>query len=100
HSRGSGDWSSDVCSSDLKGLFLCRLAAGAIGRMVVPGPLSPRAGNVGFAHRLWDYWLAPVASRDRDGLCIGPALAAGHFVRLLRSEERRVGKWGRVRWSP
>src|SRR6478609_11336677 len=60
HTREASDWSSDVCSSDLKG-------HGA-GREVLMGPSS-----------------------ERDG---------GGFGIAQRSEERRVGKECRSRWSP
>src|SRR5437764_6995778 len=61
HTRYIGDWSSDVCSSDLRGR---------------DGPQRIR--------------------RDGDVLAVEPAQAAGG----ARSEERRVGKECRSRWSP
>src|SRR5438132_9125604 len=79
HTRSLCDWSSDVCSSDL----LC---------------VSPK--DLENADR------APVAQLDR-------ALLSGNSVTLIllaviigkyrlesRSEERRVGKECRYRWSP
>src|SRR5438045_5941168 len=71
HTRCLSDWSSDVCSSDL----------GAVGEQV----LSRRSGF-------------PAAA--------SPASLIGHDLVLLprpnpaRSEERRVGKECRSRWSP
>src|SRR6204780_2706604 len=64
HPRSFGDWSSDVCSSDLEG-----------------GKPLPRV-HLGLPRR-----------RPR-----GPLLPAALLSR--RSEERRVGKEGRSRWSP
>src|SRR4051794_41507113 len=63
HTRWTGDWSSDVCSSDL-------------GQQDTPDRLL-------FAEKLYG------RARELDAL-----LAA------FRSEERRVGKECRSRWSP
>src|SRR5207237_2081172 len=70
HTRFKCDWSSDVCSSDLAGPFARQSGA--------KGPASANhVSNVKpeivrrYANMLW-----------------------------LRSEERRVGKEGRSRWSP
>src|SRR5438876_3326186 len=71
HTRWTGDWSSDVCSSDLekRGEGAQRFAAGA---------------RVGVA------WLYRT-----DGTCEYCRSGAEN-----RSEERRVGKECRSRWSP
>src|SRR5438876_8577496 len=71
HTRWTGDWSSDVCSSDLS-----------------YGPFTNEE-LVGDA-------LAPV----RDKIVI--ATKFGHDLDPVtgRSEERRVGKECRSRWSP
>src|SRR5256885_15298756 len=73
HTRLQGDWSSDVCSSDLdvgqgRAESRPRLAA------LLVGLLAARI-------RLSDHSDAPLPRR-------------------ARSEERRVGKEGRSRWSP
>src|SRR5690242_21942053 len=73
HTRLTCDWSSDVCSSDLHGM----------------GAAGVRHGGV-------------------EGLGVGvglyaPAIEHGGEVRTAaepRSEERRVGKECRSRWSP
>src|SRR5256885_6540811 len=86
HTRLQGDWSSDVCSSDLplavETREACLEAVEAEIRLEVAlldeledGAAQPRA-------------LAPVAERPDERL------------RPERSEERRVGKEGRSRWSP
>src|SRR5688500_20019826 len=64
HTRLQGDWSSDVCSSDLA--IRC----------------SGRRADCGLGT-----WIR----REQAGLCAAC---------LLRSEERRVGKECRSRWSP
>src|SRR5689334_24678123 len=85
HTRWNCDWSSDVCSSDL-------FVYDALGAIALPGitlfvallftPLVPVMGNV--------------HSRARWAL---PVLALLFFAIHARSEERRVGKEGRSRWS-
>src|SRR5262249_58318647 len=81
HTRLVSDWSSDVCSSDLfemKGdsiypdaTFTLRLAFGAVKGYEVDGKDIPPYTTMG-----------------------------GAFAHARRSEERRVGKEGRARWSP
>src|SRR2546426_9326358 len=83
HTRLQGDWSSDVCSSDLSD------ALGAEGQ----GDLSPQSGRrVGGAESLLHH-ASGFAVRDRR-------LLTAHAPREVRSEERRVGKECRSRWSP
>src|SRR2546426_7087774 len=76
HTRLQGDWSSDVCSSDLA-------AARLSGTTAVPSGLEP---------------VRCAVSSDP------PHVASPRRRRFLggirRSEERRVGKECRSRWSP
>src|SRR5258708_19581753 len=72
--RGSGDWSSDVCSSDLK--FLLQ------GREIISDYGSARFLNV--EQKFGGRYLPENKS----------------FAKQTRSEERRVGKEGRFRGSP
>src|SRR2546422_168042 len=74
HTRCSRDWSSDVCSSDL-----------VLKRLLGPAP-TPRS--------VW--------ARSPGRLLTALLLNAGLLIVLLviRSEERRVGKECRSRWSP
>src|SRR5256885_13025523 len=67
HTRLQGDWSSDVCSSDLS--------------------FEPKAS---IAH---GHLTASSAGSANDP-------AGGAMPSRSRSEERRVGKEGRSRWSP
>src|SRR5205807_5211483 len=72
HTRLQGDWSSDVCSSDLVQVFYVRR-----GRVV---------GRKGF-----------VVDKVED---VTPAGLVSHVLEGLRSEERRVGKECRARgWA-
>src|SRR3712207_7854752 len=78
HTRYWRDWSSDVCSSDLRGEMF----------------VTVRGLNVlGHHMNLALYLLAPFY---RIGA--GPEFLA--FAQIARSEERRVGKECRSRWSP
>src|SRR2546430_6786662 len=83
HTRFDCDWSSDVCSSDLRGLAVTDAgsAAGAIEREVMQyDVVIVGAGPAGLACAIRLKQLKPAAS--------------------VRSEERRVGKECRSRWSP
>src|SRR5256884_3733557 len=85
HTRCSRDWSSDVCSSDL----------------AVPGaePLTRQGWNT-------DHWETPwEVVRDLEAefgrFYLDPcATAENRKAECWRSEERRVGKECRSRWSP
>src|SRR5690606_41202861 len=94
HTRFSRDWSSDVCSSDLKNragidISTCfRLADDLRGS----GPIGPGIGYI-----------------QTVGGCIAKiryVVSCKKLVIILpvegdiRSEERRVGKEGRSRWWP
>src|SRR3712207_8120410 len=88
HTRYWRDWSSDVCSSDLPGSALARRQ-----------PDWVMAAELVETSRLWGRTAARI-----DPAWIEPL--AGHLVRRMyddpywRSEERRVGKECRSRWSP
>src|SRR2546430_5990395 len=84
HTRFDCDWSSDVCSSDLSTKYVqapskdCHTSYACSGFTVLAhGFLVATVGS----------FLSQVQSRDK-------------FGDLLRSEERRVGKECRSRWSP
>src|SRR2546422_3216391 len=86
HTRCSRDWSSDVCSSDLDLLRLQREGNVVIDREVRVERIT-----------LEDHGNAPLARREViDDIAANEDLAG----RGLRSEERRVGKECRSRWSP
>src|SRR3712207_7207325 len=81
HTRYWRDWSSDVCSSDLQP----RLG------VAQPGTLPrPRVGLL--------LALGPVLGGPSR--CRRECFALPHVRALDRSEERRVGKECRSRWSP
>src|SRR3712207_7341498 len=84
HTRYWRDWSSDVCSSDLW-MFRLRFA---------PLNMTTQTGNVS-PHRGYSQPLVPIGWR--------PSLVTtGTYLCRIRSrsEERRVGKECRSRWSP
>src|SRR5256885_12985331 len=84
HTRLQGDWSSDVCSSDLP-LRHRRTPRGEADRKVME--VLDLVG-------LSDYAQRPVVSLS------GGQMQRVALARSLRSEERRVGKECRSRWSP
>src|SRR5690348_17607792 len=83
HTRWTGDWSSDVCSSDL----LAGLARDA-DRDAVAGR-RPAVGN----------GPVPVEKCEVAVVAALAGVAVGQLLEV-RSEERRVGKECRSRWSP
>src|SRR5256885_4286936 len=85
HTRLQGDWSSDVCSSDLDEQFAIysEVARGAKGR-----PVIIRTFDIGGDKKV------PYLDLPREE---NPFLG---YRGVRRSEERRVGKECRSRWSP
>src|SRR5256886_6944404 len=85
HTRFDCDWSSDVCSSDL--------ACDPSGSAYVT---SVRA--IELQRERWSYRRRPSSRSSSQS----PAKASWRMRsrRQLRSEERRVGKECRSRWSP
>src|SRR3712207_7142085 len=83
HTRYWRDWSSDVCSSDLSRWSRCPYE-----RCALLCPSSSRPRDIEGSRRPCQYGACwGVSSVDHDEVC-------------ERSEERRVGKECRSRWSP
>src|SRR3712207_7970630 len=85
HTRYWRDWSSDVCSSDLT-FREVRLAAETVAREV-----ENRAPDLATS-RWW--------KEERQGVFVDFNQNAKDRTTASRSEERRVGKECRSRWSP
>src|SRR3712207_8595265 len=86
HTRYWRDWSSDVCSSDLP------VEGGLRALAAVPNNLPSAVSS--FVGRIRERaQLAELLSTHRLLTVTGPGGCG-------RSEERRVGKEGRSRWSP
>src|SRR5256885_8252515 len=83
HTRLQGDWSSDVCSSDLAA------REGVVHRQVVVAMRTNQRTAIG--------QLDGAVDRDARGVHLAVHAPAELGV---RSEERRVGKECRSRWSP
>src|SRR5688572_31489662 len=80
HTRFDSDWSSDVCSSDLQQSTIAReLVVLGLTIAVAEAPLGLQPAA-----------LLHAVQRD----------VKGPVLYLQRSEERRVGKECRSRWSP
>src|SRR5258707_12040460 len=88
HTRYWRDWSSDVCSSDLVASFGLVFEAGSAKAFL----LNDRSPNVTAAQI--------VAGGGMTAAYLLTIHHHGRFERFTRSEERRVGKECRSRWSP
>src|SRR5256885_7087642 len=86
HTRLQGDWSSDVCSSDLCGLAF---VVGACNN----DKLTNVNKNPNAPEQISATLLFPTAAVSSMRLIRGT-------LEITRSEERRVGKECRSRWSP
>src|SRR5256884_6027247 len=86
HTRCSRDWSSDVCSSDLA--IGDKLLASVAQRLVACGRHSDTVSRQG-----GDEFVVLLPQ-------IAHAADAAVLAQKMRSEERRVGKECRSRWSP
>src|SRR3712207_7169020 len=85
HTRYWRDWSSDVCSSDLQGW------------KQVPGASFRAAGS----HNVFGTaYVNPHTNRPTPPEDFGLLEAVYVTIKDERSEERRVGKECRSRWSP
>src|SRR5438874_11190809 len=84
HTRSLRDWSSDVCSSDLVEVQSLKLTIGGSGGVKAG---TGRAKSV-------EYEIAGSGGIDAAGITAEQAKVS------IRSEERRVGKECRSRWSP
>src|SRR5256885_4625282 len=87
HTRLQGDWSSDVCSSDLVAppMLIAELPL-SIARALLDGPVI----------------VPPLTTRFPASVSVPAWLTENFEIELTcrRSEERRVGKECRSRWSP
>src|SRR5439155_15319243 len=85
HTRWPRDWSSDVCSSDL-----FNRSPGNLYSEVQKVHLDPAAG----------YKIKLSLTRAIPPIEVPPDTPWVKHIKIQRSEERRVGKEGRTRWSP
>src|SRR5690554_7036446 len=86
HTRCGRDWSSDVCSSDLHPLGFTRQGCDIYSRVIFGTQASVTVG------------LLTTVLVSLFGGIVGAL--AGFYGGFFRSEERRVGKECRSRWSP
>src|SRR5262249_58906385 len=90
HTRLVSDWSSDVCSSDLA-VFLAAAACAACAQELTVQSIYGTSGLTGRAPDTIQW--------SPDGKKVSYFLHQEQGDRADRSEERRVGKGGRCRWS-
>src|SRR5256885_12248863 len=87
HTRLQGDWSSDVCSSDLRTIMgMVWTAWGKAARVVLQFLILAA--------------MARLLSPAEFGVVSAALVVTGFSTIFSRSEERRVGKECRSRWSP
>src|SRR5256885_8939931 len=86
HTRLQGDWSSDVCSSDLD-RFNHAGAAKTARDTCLPGMVDSKQHAGKYRPAFGSEWRCECRFSRR-------------YHQLSRSEERRVGKECRSRWSP
>src|SRR5207253_8008584 len=85
HTRWPRDWSSDVCSSDLRQINLIR-------DRVSQWRQGGHAGHLtSTTRRLMNYWTDP-GREKKLFFCQIEALETAIYLAEVRSEERRVGK--------
>src|SRR5256886_15652541 len=97
HTRFDCDWSSDVCSSDLVGLLPFARIALQVSRAVLPRYRSRFSKRQFTQPQL----LAILClMRYEDWTFREAEVRLSEHRELRRSEERRVGKECRSRWSP
>src|SRR5256885_10859799 len=85
HTRLQGDWSSDVCSSDLAALVLWALGLWVWHR--VDRSMARSA-------------MEAIGEDETAAASVGIHVTRFKIAITVRSEERRVGKECRSRWSP
>src|SRR5205807_5477953 len=96
HTRLQGDWSSDVCSSDLMGADFDPNTGGSAGLRTLYGSLGRGGYECIHPDDSGDIWIV----EDVGGtLVLNNAKNPNSFVYRFRSEERRVGKECRSRWA-
>src|SRR5206468_9587231 len=94
HTRSDRDWSSDVCSSDLRGRALLPAPDAPSESLLVVGSLTPGEWALVAGAGWLILWSAVIARRQRAVVAALAVCTVG-VAGLARSEERRVGKgWG------
>src|SRR5699024_11758465 len=91
HTRSKRDWSSDVCSSDL--LYITAMLA-------LDGPVVPVLAIAGLASMSLPIGVGGWGIREISVSIVAAGAAVSVDAAVsTRSEERRVGKESRIRWS-
>src|SRR2546429_4055975 len=96
HTGCSRDWSSDVCSSDLQPRYTEGASVVRNHRQLNEPPTRPLRPVIPDNARTLR--ITAAAGTELAGASFGGTVTQGRL--FARSEERRVGKEGRSRWSP
>src|SRR5207248_7917024 len=99
HTRSYGDWSSDVCSSDLQGDWGSVLRCSACGAVWGSEHARELVARNGECLTCGGVVEGPEVARIRELLDLGEHLATVAELTLHRSEERRVGKGSGGGWG-
>src|SRR5690242_21772993 len=97
HTRLTCDWSSDVCSSDLTNKYYGRVGdSPIIGAGTYANDSSCGVSGTGTG----EYFIRLDLAKTISDLMLYKGMLLAQAADQLRSEERRVGKECRSRWSP
>src|SRR5256885_7781893 len=99
HTRLQGDWSSDVCSSDLRTILVGQNVTFAVGATGTSPTYQWRFNGADISGAtLASYSLANVQTSNAGNYSVVVTNILNSVT--SRSEERRVGEECRSRWSP
>src|SRR5205085_7498760 len=98
HTRFDCDWSSDVCSSDLQSPLPRRRLLAVAALCALAAPLAQAQDTYPSKPITIVVPYAPGGSNDNFARMLGKGLSTA-LKQPVRSEERRVGKEWRARWS-
>src|SRR5205807_6574920 len=94
HTRLQGDWSSDVCSSDLRSPSIAANGGQDVQQRDSSAP------EMGGSHRASKARVALIGLAGAGLVVLGTAISVLAVGPVPRSEERRVGKEGSVSRAP
>src|SRR5207248_8335564 len=100
HTRSYGDWSSDVCSSDLLRVYYAVTVVDVTVARILPNGREGTLPTPRIFHNPGSGFWRPEEVVDLLKPQIDNYMQSSPCSSQARSEERRVGKEGRSLWSP